>query len=1059
MILRIMKKRRIYFAGFLLVAVLVALPSLFVAQDQIGALRRRLQEADNDTLRIAYLNQIAQANISLSQTDSAITYAQQALGIAERIKSDRWAVESLVSIAKAYKLNKQFAESLDYYLKALSLAEGLRQTDLLASTYMDLGLLYQDWNVHEQAIEYYKKVLEIRRGQGDKEAERQLLNYIGLAQHQMADYDGALATFQSLSALTKNPGSENMRVGALRNIANIYATRGQHQRALDYNLEILDIKRQLQDSLGVATYLNNIGFIYQKLEQRNKAKQYFKEALDLNRLLGRDEGENVVMLLNIGVIYQYALDYNNALAYFKEALGILERKNDVGQMAKTCNYITTIYLGIQDYENAKLYTQKAIDLAKQAGDLQILANSYQRLSQIYQEQRNNRKALEYYVLYADTKDSIISEERRKQEQFAAKKIEAEKQEKELKLRLSEQEKRALQYQTQQLEAAKKVQELALEQRNKDLLLRDQELELSRLKEEELEKARQFQHLQLEQQRLEASRQQQQLELVEKSRELEKQQRILHEKENQEQRKKIEQLQLAQRVQDLELDNFRRTRLFIFASAGMLLVLMGVMVFGYIQKNKANKKLAAINAEIQKQKSEIEGQRDQIAMQKSEIERSYQDIKLLSVIGQKITASLDVESVSQTVYEYISSLMNTSTVGLGIYNEDSKCLEFRGSIEDGQLLPFHYYELNAPNSLSVWCFNYQKQVVINNFEEDYRQYINLPPRPHTNEAMGSAVYLPLTTENKPIGVITVQSRKNQAYSSKDLTVLQTLASYISIALDNASAYEIIQTKNKHITDSIRYAQTIQKAILPSTQKMNEVLPDHFVLYYPKDIVSGDFFWFLHIPAEKLPATETVRKDKTYIATVDCTGHGVPGAFMSMIGNSLLNDIVTQMQAYEPAEILELLHTSVVTQLRQHENENDDGMDVCLCLIEEEDDDNVRVTYTGAKRPLYYVAAGTGRLRELKGTNKNIGGVAKKYRSFSNETVVLPHGSMLYLSTDGLPDQHNRDNDKIGSLRFKYVLQENHTLSLNEQKEALASLLFKHQNGVPQRDDITVVGVKV
>ncbi len=661
--------------------------------------------------------------------------------------------------------------------------------------------------------------------------------------------------------------------------------------------------------------------------------------------------------------------------------------------------------------------------------------------------------------YLHTKDSILLEEQNKQQLLAAKKIEAEKQEKELKLKLSEQEKKALELQTQRLEAEKKVQDLALKQKEKDLLLKEQDLQLAELKEEELKKEQRLQSLKLEQQELKASQQQQELAILEKDREQERLQRILHEKESEDRLKQIEQMELSKRLSDVELEKTKQFRLGLAVIATIMTLLVGVVAIGYYQKNKANNKLATINTEINQKKEEIEAQRDQIALQKAEIERSYQDIKLLSLIGQKITASLDIESVSLTVYEYVSSLMATSTVGLGIYNENNNTIEFRGSIEKGEPLPFHYHELDAENSLSSWTFQNRQQIVMNDIQSDYSRYISVPPPVITKDPMQSAVYLPLLTENRPIGVITVQTDDKQAYSNKDVTILQTLASYISIALDNATAYEIIQTKNKHITDSLRYAQTIQKAILPSSEKMSQVLRDHFVLYYPKDIVSGDFFWFLHIPAEKLPVTAERRCDKTYIAVVDCTGHGVPGAFMSMIGNTLLNDIVIQKQAYEPAEILELLHTSVVTELRQEEGANDDGMDVCLCLLEEEEEEGMRVTYTGAKRPLYYVEAGSEMLREIKGTNKNIGGIVQKYRPFENQSIVLPKNSLLYLSTDGLPDQNNKDNKKIGSLRFKVTLQENHAKPLGTQKEALASLLFKHQSGTAQRDDITVVGIKV
>jgi len=389
------------------------------------------------------------------------------------------------------------------------------------------------------------------------------------------------------------------------------------------------------------------------------------------------------------------------------------------------------------------------------------------------------------------------------------------------------------------------------------------------------------------------------------------------------------------------------------------------------------------------------------------------------------------------------------------------LEFKGAIENGETMPYHYDMLTEDNSLAVWCFSRRRQVIIGDFAQDYTEYVNWRPEMRTKNNMKSALYLPLVTEKRPIGVITVQSDEKDAYSPKNITILQTLASYISIALDNAQAYDIIKDKNKHITDSIRYAQTIQKAILPSKAKMDEVLAEHFVLYYPKDIVSGDFFWFLHIPADKLPAhiPDAERRDKTYVAVVDCTGHGVPGAFMSMIGTTLLNDIVVRSEIYEPAEILEFLHSSVINELRQRESANDDGMDVCLCLMVTMDNGKVQVTYTGAKRPLYYVEKGTTSIKEIKGINKGIGGITKKFRPFSNQHVELEKGSMVYLSSDGLPDQNNRENRKIGSVRFKHTLSENSSIDMKTQKEALASLLYKHQNGTPQRDDITVVGVEV
>ncbi len=137
-----------------------------------------------------------------------------------------------------------------------------------------------------------------------------------------------------------------------------------------------------------------------------------------------------------------------------------------------------------------------------------------------------------------------------------------------------------------------------------------------------------------------------------------------------------------------------------------------------------------------------------------------------------------------------------------------------------------------------------------------------------------------------------------------------------------AYEEINEKNEHIIASVRYASTIQTAILPFEERMKKYL-DIFILYSPKDIVSGDFYWFIHLPAKN------EFSEKKFIATVDCTGHGVPGAFMSMIGMQLLNKIVSEDKILNPAEILLKLHKGIIYALKQEKTENSDGMDVCLC----------------------------------------------------------------------------------------------------------------------------------
>ena len=298
------------------------------------------------------------------------------------------------------------------------------------------------------------------------------------------------------------------------------------------------------------------------------------------------------------------------------------------------------------------------------------------------------------------------------------------------------------------------------------------------------------------------------------------------------------------------------------------------------------------------------------------------------------------------------------------------------------------------------------------------------------------------------MITVQSFKQNAYSDLQLTIIQTLASYIAVAVDNAKAYEVIKANNADITDSIRYAETIQQAILPSKEKMNEALHEYFVLYKPKDIVSGDFYWFNHI------------EDKIFIAVTDCTGHGVPGAFMSIVGINLLNEIINVEKVHNPAKVLTLLNQYVTLSLRQHEVNNIDGMDIALIVLETHEDFTTTITFAGAKRPMYYFT--NGELHRVEGVRKTIGGgkrISRKEREFVSKEITLQSDSSIYLLSDGYVDQNDINRQRFGSWKLKKLLSEIAPLPMHKQEEILNHYLLEHMRGTPQRDDITILGLRV
>jgi serine phosphatase RsbU (regulator of sigma subunit) len=266
---------------------------------------------------------------------------------------------------------------------------------------------------------------------------------------------------------------------------------------------------------------------------------------------------------------------------------------------------------------------------------------------------------------------------------------------------------------------------------------------------------------------------------------------------------------------------------------------------------------------------------------------------------------------------------------------------------------------------------------------------------------------------------------------------------------------LEVKNRNITDSIRYAQTIQHTILPSEKELQEAFKDNFVTYLPKDIVSGDFYWLAEISDEGM---DTI---KTFVAVVDCTGHGVPGAFMSMVGGNLLNEIVKIRREYDPATILQQLDHAVVDALKQQDTVNNDGMDVALCLFDNIGDTHTQVTFVGTRRPLYYLQKGQG-LQEVRGDRTSIGGIHRKdykAKAFTNNTIQLELGTMLYLTTDGIADQHNIHKEKFSTQRLRSILEENAHLDCATQKILLEQTLQQYMKGVEQRDDITIMGIRI
>jgi len=290
---------------------------------------------------------------------------------------------------------------------------------------------------------------------------------------------------------------------------------------------------------------------------------------------------------------------------------------------------------------------------------------------------------------------------------------------------------------------------------------------------------------------------------------------------------------------------------------------------------------------------------------------------------------------------------------------------------------------------------------------------------------------------------IEKQKEEIEAQRDSLELQR--NMLSEANANLqSAYSEIEEKNRHIEDSIRYAKRIQNAILPPDEYVNSLLDNYFILYKPKDIVSGDFYWV------------NEKNGTVFIAAVDCTGHGVPGAFMSIVGHDQLNYSVNVKGARKPGDILDALNAGVTDTLRQTRTvlSVKDGMDIALCAL---DIKKLKLEFAGAYNPMYLIR--DGELIQYKADKFPVGAfIGEELNRFQNTVIEIKKGDVIYIFSDGYADQFGgHDNRKFMSKNFRDLLLEIHNLPTEEQERILDQTFTEWKGSNAQVDDILVIGI--
>jgi len=451
----------------------------------------------------------------------------------------------------------------------------------------------------------------------------------------------------------------------------------------------------------------------------------------------------------------------------------------------------------------------------------------------------------------------------------------------------------------------------------------------------------------------------------------------------------------------------------------------------------------------------ENMEHEVNVRTKEIKIASEATKLLSEIGQHISSTLDFEMIFDELHRNVSRLMDAEMFGIRIYHPDSNEIEYKYEIESGKRDPSEFVSMDDDDNYTVWCIKNRKEIFINDNLNEYKKYVNEIKVP-SGEMPNSLMFHPLIVDDEVAGVITVQSFALNAYREYHLNILKNLASYAGSALRNAMLYESLEVKveertselsvkNKSITDSINYAKRIQVAILPHVDALKEFFPESFIYFAPRDIVSGDFYWLRQMDRKLL------------VLCGDCTGHGVPGGFMSMIINTLLNDYVNEYES--PGKLLADMDAAVIKQLGQGDSSTYDGMDAAICEI---DLDTNNIIFSGSHRPLL-VDRG-GELEIIRGNNNSVGGINifEIEKEFTNQEVSVKSGETIYMFSDGYPDQFggvSGQPEKIKLSGVKKLIEDNRSKPMAVQGEVFEKYFQEWKGDYGQLDDVCLMGIRL
>ena len=831
--------------------------------------------------RLTSLFDKARLYYSQQRTYDALNTAEEALQLAMATDEDT-ELRILEFIGDVHHGTDRSADGIPFFIRASGIYESKKDSVQLIRLYIKIAEAFRAEEVHSKEQEYYEKLLDILPA-SSKEERLEVRAKIGAAAYHGENYERAKLTFQSL--IPEYVEESRTWLNIHQDLVSTFDAMGQYDSALVYCHILLKAYEKKRDLTSVARLRNNIAYYQTLLNNYEEASENYLAAIDASMQSDADLKDIALMKSNTAVCLTNMGNDREAVSQFNEAIEILENEEQMAEKSRNENMLANVYYETGDLYNAGLFCRRAILSAKQAPEPWREAQAYLTYSNVLRDGNDPVNALIYYEKYLSIRDSIEFARRMKIESLEAKKIQLERQEKALQLRLKEDEVSEMAIRQLRLQNERMEQEA-------QILMQDRNLAL--LKEDSLRQSLEI----MDQKNLVAQREKEKRLLEQEKQladlELQKQERL---KEAAERDKMLsdQQLQLAQ----LEAEKQKADKQALIAGvigAGILSILILASLISSRRKNYL----------LAKQKEELEQKNEEISAQRDEIE----------------------------------------------------------------------------------------------------------------------------------------AQRNLVFDQK----------------------QEIEAVNDEIVKSIEYAKRLQNAALPGLLTLKEKVDDQFVLFRPRDVVSGDFYWFAEV------------EGKMVITVADCTGHGVPGAFMSMMGMSLLKELVQKEYITHPGVILRRMRKEIINTMGQKgiSGEQRDGMDMALITFNPEER---TLDFAGAYNSLYLVRKkdhASPRIEEKELQPDQLNGNHCLYEipadkmpiahydvmnKFKNHELKVMQGDTIYLFTDGFPDQFGGPKGKKFMYKpFKKLLLNISQHPLQKQQELLSETLDEWMGDIAQVDDICVMGLR-